>query len=421
MKLLKHILILALLCLFTTASIAETKEKDELEALSNQIKTINYKLDRGNFDQDDLTKWTKVAIKLGSEASVCITDKEASIKKLEESTEGLGEKVKDEAADVTKQRNKLQEEKELINKTLAQCNLYKLTADKASEHISLAEKSYFKEKYLIRGPHIYTLIVEYLKSPFELIADSGTFFWKHAGIQELDTAQAILISAVVVLMVMFGLWIRRILLRVESRIEWHDDFSEHFAQAALTTFAQYLPWLTGAATAAIILSIVTRDISPTPFITTLALALLIYLAFLTTVRFIFNPVKPAQTFIYFTPGIAIKLSRRLRILALHGLLHRIFRKHSRTQPLITQGYLFITDCAQPDMVVYSSGEIAKTCEHTLVTYCSYYHFCLFIDGRVVRIQKSWLARPNIDTSLIYPAGSFSYHLQVIQGPVQRHG
>jgi len=74
--------------------------------------------------------------------------------------------------------------------------------------------------------------------------------------------------------------------------------------------------LLGASTAALILYILTRDITPTPFITTLAVGLLLFLAFITTVRFILSPVEPAQTFVYFTPGIAVKLARRLRILAI---------------------------------------------------------------------------------------------------------
>ncbi|UCB54161.1 MAG: mechanosensitive ion channel [Thiotrichales bacterium] len=300
----------------TTAWSAEAEKTDELEALSKKIKTITYKLDRGIFDQNDLAAWTKVTIKLSGEASVCIADNEAKIKKAQESIDALGEKVKDEAAEVTKQRDKLQKEKEQLDKALAKCNLYKQNSDKASEHISLAEKSYFKEKYLIRGPHIYRLAVEYLESPFEVITESGTFFWKHAGIQELDATYTGILVATVALMMIIGLWIRGVLRRLEQRIEWIDDFSEHLAQAALTTIAQFLPWLLAAAIAAFTLSIATKDIKPTPFITTLSVSLLFYLVFIATVRFIFSPVQPAKTFIDFTPGIAVKLSRRLHILAM---------------------------------------------------------------------------------------------------------
>ena len=81
-----------------------------------------------------------------------------------------------------------------------------------------------------------------------------------------------------------------------------------------------MPWLLGASIAALLLHSVTKDISPTPFITTLAIGLLVYLAFVSVVRFIFSPVKPAQVFFDFTPGIAIKLSNRLRVLATLSLV-----------------------------------------------------------------------------------------------------
>ena len=90
-----HILVTFLLFFITAISVSHADQNEKLESLSNQIKSITYKLDRGNFDQEDLAKWTKVAIKLSGEASVCIADNEAEIKKAQESLDGLGEKVKD--------------------------------------------------------------------------------------------------------------------------------------------------------------------------------------------------------------------------------------------------------------------------------------------------------------------------------------
>ncbi|MGD8934069.1 MAG: hypothetical protein PVF35_04775, partial [Gammaproteobacteria bacterium] len=294
---------------------AEDNANAELEALANQIKTINYRLDRGNFDQDALASWTKVAIKLQGEASVCIDKNEEKIEKIGVSLESLGEKVEGEKAEVTKQRETLQQEKEELDKLLAQCNVYKQTSDKASEHISLAEKSYFKEKYLVRGPHIYTLIIAYLKNPFELITESGEFFWKHTGLQEIDVTRALISIIAIFIMSLIGIWIRKFLFKLERSYEWIDDYSERFLRAALTTIAHYLPWLLGTATAALILTTSTSEISPTPFITTLSVSLLIFFGFITLVRFIFTPIEPAQPFIDYSPGIAEKLARRLRVFA----------------------------------------------------------------------------------------------------------
>lgn len=321
MRRINYILISLLFFFTNAASVTYADEVKKFEEISKKINNVTRRLDSGNYDQEDLSKWTKTIIKMSSEASVCISDNEGKIKKTQESIDALGDKTDDETKSVTQQRDRLKQEQEKLDKTLAQCNLLKLKSDEASEHISLAENSYFKEKYFIRGPSIYTLVIEYLKNPFELIADSGTFFWKHAGLLWLDITTAVIDSFIVILAIFLGIWIRRFLRKLEGSIEWlDDDFSEKFARAAVTTFAQYSPWLFGTSAIALILYIATREMSPTPFLTTLAIGFLIYLAFIAIVRFIFSPVKPAHAFIDFTPGIAEKLSRRFHILALLSFL-----------------------------------------------------------------------------------------------------
>jgi small-conductance mechanosensitive channel len=321
MKPIKCIITTLLLLLSTAAVLVSADEKNnELEALSKLTKSITYKLDRGNYEKEDLATWTKIIIKLGSQASVCIAENEGKLKKIQESLDGLGEAVKDETKAVTLKRKELKTEEDKLDKSLAQCNLFKQHSNDANEQISLAEKSYFQEKYFIHGPNIYTLVIEYLKSPFKLIADSGTFFWKHAGLQQLDTPMILVDVSIVVLLILIGVWIRKVLLKLESSVEWVDDYVEDFTRAAITTFAYYAPWLFGASSTALILYLTTRDVTPTPFITTVAIGFILYLAFIAVVRFIFSPVKPAQVFIDFTPGIPEKLSRRLHILALLSFL-----------------------------------------------------------------------------------------------------
>lgn len=319
-SLLTRVSCLLLAAIVTTSTAATDDKLGSLEALANQIKSITWKLDRGRFEPEDLSSWTKIAIKLSGEASVCISESEAELTKLQESIDGLGEKVKDEAADVTRQRKELQKQKGELDKRLAKCNLYKQNSNKASEHIALAEKSYFREKYLIRGPHIITLVSEYLKSPFTLAKDSGTFLWKNTGFQELDKTERFTDPVIILIVIFAGLWLRKVLKRLEQSYQWKDDFSEHLLRATLTTSAQYAPWLLGAASAALLLYLDTRGISPKPFITTFAIGFFLYLSFIAIVRLIFTPAAPAQPFIAFTGGLAVKLSRRLHMLALLSLI-----------------------------------------------------------------------------------------------------
>lgn len=70
MNYLKQTLVTLVLFFITAISVSHADQNEKLETLSNQIKSITYKLDRGNFDQEDLSKWTKVAIKLRDRKSV---------------------------------------------------------------------------------------------------------------------------------------------------------------------------------------------------------------------------------------------------------------------------------------------------------------------------------------------------------------
>ena len=424
-----HYFLLFLLLLFSnTASVAYADEEEQLEAETKQISKITRRLDRGNYDQDDLNKWTKITIKVGSRADVCIADKESAIKKIQESIDALGEKTDDETKSVTQQRKQLQEEKDKLDKKLAECNLLKLNSSKAGDQISLAEKSYFKEKYLIRGPHIYTLTREYLKNPFGLIADSGTFFWKHAGVQHLNTTLLVMDILIVILMVFIGIWIRRFLWKLEGRIEWlEDDFSENFARAAVTTFAQYAPWLFGASTVALISYIITRDITPTPFITTFSIGLLIYLALIAVIRFIFSPVKPARTFIDFTPGIAEKISRRFHIIALVSFLGYMafYTVFSESIPelnrLLLRDIFFVIVRSQSYLVVCRSVRIAEIDKIPLVVFYLDYRFRNITVSRMVRLQKFRHDGASTHTRNIRRFHDCCHCIKIIPGPVQCHG
>ena len=323
MKHLKLTQLFLLFLLLFTCSLTATADIDNLEGLeklSNQIKTINWKLDRGKYEKEDLTKWTKITIKLSGGASVCISDRETAIKKLDESLTGLGEKATDESKEVTKQRDKLTAKKTQLEKELAKCTVFKQKSDQASEHINLAEKSYFKEKYLIRGPHILILIKEYVESPFELIMDSGNFLWQHTGFQALDTDERVVNTILVFLAFGLGLWFRKLLKQLERSYAWIDDFSEKILRAIITTSALFVPWLLAATTAAIILYFETKEIEPTPFIKTLSFGLVAFISFIAVIRLLFNPAKPAEPFFDYSPGVATKLSRRFHILALLSLL-----------------------------------------------------------------------------------------------------
>ena len=103
----KKILPLILLFIvFSLSSYAVADEMDDMEKMSDQLKTGSKKISRGQFEGEDLVAWTKLTIKMKSAASLCVSNSEAALLELKTVMEGLGEKVDGEDAEVTKKRAK---------------------------------------------------------------------------------------------------------------------------------------------------------------------------------------------------------------------------------------------------------------------------------------------------------------------------
>ncbi len=298
----------------------EVTNMEKMEDMAAQLKTISNKLNKGQFDGSELAAWTKVSIKMKSAASLCISSSEAALLELQEVIDGLGEKVKGEDAELAKKRKNYQKEKENLDKTLAKCNLFKLQSDEVSGQIDVAEKSYFKKKYLAKSPDMIELVLAYLANPVAIIKESGQFVFSRSGIREIDVIDIVLSVSVVLMAIFAGLWLRKKLLSLESRRQWQDDFTENLVRAVLTTFSCSAPYLMASAVAAISSLIITREVTEIPFVTEFFVALLLFFLATTLIRLLFSPYAPAKLFIPLMLPIAESLAKRLRVLALLGLV-----------------------------------------------------------------------------------------------------
>ena len=292
----------------------------DMENMSDRLKQVSKKLSRGQFDGKDLVSWTKLTIKMKSAASLCVSNSENSLLNLQTVMDGLGEKVKGEDVEVTKKRAAYQKEKADLDKTLAKCNLFIVSSGEVATHISDAEKSYFKQKYLARSPHMIELVMAYLENPVAIFQDSGEFVFKRSGINEIDTLDVVLSIAVVLISLFFSLWLRRKLLLLESKRQWQDDFSENLMRAVLTTFACSAPYLITSAVAAISSIVITLEVVEIPFVTEFFIGLLIFFLVTSLIHLLLSPFPPAKLFIPFSPHIAEALAKRLKVLVILGLI-----------------------------------------------------------------------------------------------------
>lgn len=308
-------------CVYAGVNTADkSNQEKQLENFSRQIKHISRRLNTGDFEGDDISSWTKLTIKASGAASLCVSNTEATLEELEAAIEALGKPVKGESVDVTHKRKKYLSKKSVLEKQLAKCNLIKISSDEASSLLSEAEKFYFKQKYLIQGKTVISLVFTYLSDPAALFSESGTFLWAHSGIRNISLLDLSVLITGLVLSILTGIWLRRWLLKLEAGRQWHEDFSENLLRALLTTIASAAPYVLVSGTVAITSMVVTEKAEQWPFFTQALIGLLIYFSVTAGIRFLFAPPPPAKLFIGFTPDIARSLSHRLHILAVLGLV-----------------------------------------------------------------------------------------------------
>ena len=291
-----------------------------MEKMADQLKEVSKNISRGKFDGGDLSEWTKLTIKMKSDSSLCVSNNEAALLELKTVIDGLGEKVKGEDSEVTKKRSAYKKEQDGLNKALAKCNLFVISSNEVAQHIKEAEKSYFKQKYLVKSPDIVELVIAYLNNPIAILSESGEFVFSRSGIREIDIADMALSILAVVVAVFIGFWFRKKLLLLEGKRQWSEEFSENLIRATLTTWSYALPYLIGSAVAAITSVVITLEVKDVPFVTEFFVGLLIFFLVTTLIKWLFSPIAPAKLFVSFTPHIAEALAKRLEILAVLSLI-----------------------------------------------------------------------------------------------------
>jgi len=328
-----------------SASVVDNQK--QLELFSSQIKKLSQKLKHGDFNEENLSDWTKLTIKASGAASLCGANIESKMIVLDKDMKGLGESVKGEALDVTNKRNEYKKQKSLFEKQLAKCNLIKLSSDDAASLISTAETSYFKQKYLVREQDVIELTLNYLANPVALLSDSSDFAWNKSGIRNVGFKEAVVSACFIFLVFVVSLWLRKIFHRIENSRQWHDDFTNKLLHAMLTTGACALPYILISAAFFISALMVTNESAQNSFLIQLSLALLVYFSITAIIRFVLLPHPPAQSFVAFTPAIANSLSHRLKILAILGLVgylafYTVFSENIQNSNLLLLRVIFST-------------------------------------------------------------------------------
>ena len=128
--------VIALLFSPTLSAVEGAAKEQSIDTIVEDLKQIELRLQEETFTRDDLGVWTK-AVKGAEEYCDSLYHRQVKtrLKKLEENLATLGQTVKDEAPDVTRQREEFRQRKAELDKRLTQCRVLKIRSDKLDDSI----------------------------------------------------------------------------------------------------------------------------------------------------------------------------------------------------------------------------------------------------------------------------------------------
>ena len=299
------------------------EDPDPSQKIADYDKTldrIEHRLDRHDFNRDDLNDWLATLTSGTSLAEGCVADLEDRLKKLDADLETLGEPVPKEPADVVKKRREIARSRADTEKKLAACRLLVLRSNTLVKRVTDANKALLAQELLARAPSIVALLRDNLAQPLVWFRQIDTFLRQQSGLADISREQWALLAVVLSGALALGIRLRAALRGWADADLWLDDFSSRFSRALITSMARYTPWLGAALALAGLAFAYAHDVQPAPFVAIAAYALLVYVLALIVIRLLFAPPPPATLFLPMTPDIAAGLARRLSVLALIALL-----------------------------------------------------------------------------------------------------
>jgi potassium-dependent mechanosensitive channel len=294
-----------------------TSAKTTLESASKTVQaTVGQELDAG-YLEDIKNK----LLPIREQAQNCVTQTEAAAQRRREDIHALGAKLSQEAADISRARNSLEQEREALEKQLASCQFILIQAKDIKEKVAAIEQATLTKTLLIKGPATRVLFQDTLNHPKVWWRLSQHFVTAQSGLQSLADADVMTLLVSMVLGLLMG---RRFYqLWLTSKKPPCVDKCTGFMLALKSCSARLLPGIGASAATAMFLSL-DLPVMPMPFITQLAYGLLIYVLIVGLIRAMLHPDLPARHYLTMAETTARVLAKHLQRLLALGLLGWLF-------------------------------------------------------------------------------------------------
>ncbi|MGD9386050.1 MAG: hypothetical protein PVF28_05815, partial [Thioalkalispiraceae bacterium] len=316
----KQISLILVMVVSAATGIAEQPEPTAAEALLNEVKVAEKELQSKKLDISGLRQVNKKLTTLQAQAQECIDKTQEKVEEKKASLAGLGEKHKKESPELKQQRKQQEEELAQAETELATCNAMLLRISAALEDGEQQLQKKLATQLLAQRGDIFSVISKNFGEPVNWVKEILAYSKKHGWLEDASEHQLWILLGVIILSIVMGLLLKRYLTPVIARIHFSSEPGGRFAGSMLGSFCHDAPYLLGSIAPAIILSIYTKDITPTPFITALAYGLVFFFVARYFIRLALQPARPGKLFLNIKKDIANALARRLKVLTVILLL-----------------------------------------------------------------------------------------------------
>ncbi|RDH80742.1 MAG: hypothetical protein DIZ80_17090 [endosymbiont of Galathealinum brachiosum] len=310
-----------------------------------QLEKIKKRLKKHKYKSEDLSAWTRLTIDVSSLSELCIAEKEEVHKALKQSIDELGEKHKGEDSNVTSVRKHLVKDQNNIEKEIAECNVNLLLVQDVDIMLDKAINSNLERTYFSKQKNIVSLVNEFVNNPAGLFSDSSGFIVEDSGIQEIKLTEWGAGLALLSVILLFSMKIRKSLIKYSETSIWNDDMDNLLLHSFITISARYVPFILISLSSYLFLYYITFDIEYTLFITQISLALTLYFLFVLVTNLFLSPVAPARPILENMGDMLSKISNRLRVLFLIALVgylafYTVFSNSMTETNLLLLRYVF---------------------------------------------------------------------------------
>ncbi len=305
-------------------SIAATQAADEpfsaeqVTAMHKQLGEIESRLDRQNYDEKSLRKWTTQIQALRTAAGSCVSAAEDALSGVENDLKVLGPTADGDSGESRQQRKELNTRKDDVSKLRARCRVIELRGAELTQRVDELLRQQITRRLLARSPSLLQLIRQTWDSPGSWNTVGEALQQSDSGTELLTRENLIELALYVTLALALGLFLRRRMLHNTIRPPSDASFSHRFHIALRVVTGRYVPHFAVAVAVAWYFHMASGDVDVTPLLTRIAYALPVLVLLIAGIRLFLAPFAPAEPIHGLPPAAARALARRFSVLLVLG-------------------------------------------------------------------------------------------------------